>query len=588
MNEEILERIINGKKHILVSGQKESGKTSNVMFPIVDKLIAKKESLLVLDYKKEFVATTYNKLKENNYNIIVLDFDLADETDGWDPLSLTKYFYLKDKTSVKANRAFRLLCANLAIPFKVNELVQKLFNENKPEDVNLELIYDIAKAGPPSPQNMSLRGPLEGVFVDEKSSNMLRKTTFSYDDILNKPTAIFIVNNIFNARSERMMNTFFNQLLCLFNYEHLENKMNIIAENCDVFNRYYDYANIVYNFLNDNVRLIYSVRSAENFAARNGKQITSEFNHIILKRYTIELYVDGFSMDYPYNFKQVNVTTSNFKYKKLDKVEKSPIQVKAKSLPTVDMPKPVPDKYDNLKDVSDEDLNKMLEQLNKELEEINRKAKEAQKNSSEVEKQEDNITKEEHKPIEMPVPPKMPEETAKVEEKTPEAEPEVKEEKTEGKPVEPPVAPEPPAVPTPPAPVGEKVVEPKEEPAEEKKDEEPLVIREEPAPAEIKHDTVPAVAPEPTPAEEKTPEAEPEVKEEPVEEKPVETPAVPETPAEPTPEATIKPPSINTIDTSKELAEASKILEQKLENHSDDTNEPTIVMEKIDINKINN
>ena len=48
MNEEILERIINGNKHILVSGPKGSGKTTNILFPIVDKLISKKTGIPVM------------------------------------------------------------------------------------------------------------------------------------------------------------------------------------------------------------------------------------------------------------------------------------------------------------------------------------------------------------------------------------------------------------------------------------------------------------------------------------------------------------------------------------------------------------
>ena len=591
MNEEILEKIINGKKHILVSGQKESGKTSNVLFPIVDKLIEQKESLLVLDYKKEFVATTYNKLKEKNYNIIVLDFDLADETDGWDPLSLTKYFYKKDPMSVKAKRTYELLCANLHIPFRSKETVNALLG-GKLEEVNLEVLKNIALNGCKNPDNMYLIGALSEIFADEKTSNMLRKTTFNYDDILNKPTAIFIVNNVFTPRAERLMNAFINQLLCLFNYETLNNKMNIVAENCDVFNRYYDYSNVVYNSLVDNLRLIYSVRSIDSFVARNGKEILNEFNLVNIKKYTIESYVDGVNMEYPYNFKQVNVNASNFKYKKLENIPKFPIPEKfiekkaeapkvCVAMPKdVQAPKTEIEKKDNLRDLSNEELDKMLAQLNKELMELEKKNK--AENNEEVkpnEKKVDNITREEHKPIEMPVP-------------------------------EAPKAPEPPAVPTGHAPLEPKDSEaPKAEevktpelPKEETKVEAPVPFV--PSPIEMPVPEAPKAPEQPAvdegeknetseekvveaPAVEQTPEKDTavEAKETP-EEKPAETPAVPEVPN--APEATIKPPNINVIsDNTSELEEASKILEKKLENTNAETNEPTIIMEKIDISKLN-
>ena len=551
MNEEILEKIINGKKHILVSGPKGSGKTANILFPIVDKLVEKKESLLVLDYKKEFVATYYDKLKEENYNIIVLDFDLAEETDGWEPFSLARYFGTKDKNSSKINRALDILCRDIPFgsPDKKERVKEDLTNSDR-DTYSLEIMKNAQRIHHPV---------IDDIFSDENRANMLRRTTFSYDDILTKPTAIFLVNNTFDPVATILMNAFINQLLCLFNYEKVQNKMNIIAENCDVYNRHYDYLRAVYNLYADNVRIIGSVRKLNPMNFANDQRIGYEFNHIAIKSYFLKVCIDYEVTEYPYNPELTVIDTSKFKYKKIDKYqkplkteyfEKNPAattesdkafeeacaglteglnrlkrenegiekEKEGKLKEPVMPPKPLSiDEIianDELKNVSDEELDRMLEELDKQLKEFDKQMEEINKKSQE------NATKEEPKEIEMPVPEE-------------------------------------------------------EKPAEDNK---PVV------------DIAPAIeVPEVTethvePPAATNPVAIPEMPVPPV---PKETPVAPETPAETVQAPAEAPQGINVIDSSKEIEEGTKVLEQKLENNNVETNEPTIIMEKIDINKIN-
>ena len=73
MKNEILEKVLNAHKNLIITGDVASGKTTNVLFPIVDNAINKKESLFILDSREEYINKYYDKLKENNYNIVILN-----------------------------------------------------------------------------------------------------------------------------------------------------------------------------------------------------------------------------------------------------------------------------------------------------------------------------------------------------------------------------------------------------------------------------------------------------------------------------------------------------------------------------------
>ena len=74
MKKEILEKMFNSKKNLIVSGDISTGKTENVVFPVVEEIINNNQSLLVLDSKEEYINKYYDKLKEKNYNIFTFKF----------------------------------------------------------------------------------------------------------------------------------------------------------------------------------------------------------------------------------------------------------------------------------------------------------------------------------------------------------------------------------------------------------------------------------------------------------------------------------------------------------------------------------
>lgn len=55
MKKEMLERVLKAHKNLIVEGDIASGKSANVLFPIVENAIEKKESLFILDSKEEYI-----------------------------------------------------------------------------------------------------------------------------------------------------------------------------------------------------------------------------------------------------------------------------------------------------------------------------------------------------------------------------------------------------------------------------------------------------------------------------------------------------------------------------------------------------
>lgn len=56
----ILSSVFNARKNLIVEGNMLSGKTTNIMFPIVENIISKKEAFLVVDSKYEYINQYYN------------------------------------------------------------------------------------------------------------------------------------------------------------------------------------------------------------------------------------------------------------------------------------------------------------------------------------------------------------------------------------------------------------------------------------------------------------------------------------------------------------------------------------------------
>ena len=93
MKKEMLEKIINSNNNLIVEGNTVTGKTTTVLFPIVENAINKKESLFIIDSKEEYLSKYYDKLKSNDYNTIIINLRDTNKSEGWNPFEYPYKLY---------------------------------------------------------------------------------------------------------------------------------------------------------------------------------------------------------------------------------------------------------------------------------------------------------------------------------------------------------------------------------------------------------------------------------------------------------------------------------------------------------------
>jgi len=87
-----------GEAHNIIIGATGSGKTQAVVFPLVQSLAKKGESMIITDPKGEIYEQTGTMLRERGYNIILLNFRNPQNGNGWNPMALPYKLYKEGNT----------------------------------------------------------------------------------------------------------------------------------------------------------------------------------------------------------------------------------------------------------------------------------------------------------------------------------------------------------------------------------------------------------------------------------------------------------------------------------------------------------
>lgn len=91
----------NGEYHNLVIGSTGSGKSQQLVFPMIRLLAKKGESMIITDPKGELYTKTSENLKKRGYKVIVLNFREPQRGNSWNPLGMP-YTYYKSGNRDKA------------------------------------------------------------------------------------------------------------------------------------------------------------------------------------------------------------------------------------------------------------------------------------------------------------------------------------------------------------------------------------------------------------------------------------------------------------------------------------------------------
>ena len=149
-----------GEPHALVMGASGSGKTQQLMFPLVNILARHGESIIVTDPKGELYEGCGKLLQEKGYKIILINFRDPREGAAWNPFSYPYRIY-KEGNVDKANELLQDLAKNILVdpnnkaePFWEQTasnfftgLSLGLFDDASEEEVNINSVNMMAEVG---------------------------------------------------------------------------------------------------------------------------------------------------------------------------------------------------------------------------------------------------------------------------------------------------------------------------------------------------------------------------------------------------------------------------------------------------------
>lgn len=366
MKEEMLEKVLNAHKNLIVEGDIASGKSTNVLFPIVDNAIEKNESLFILDSKEEYINKYYDKLKANNYNIIILNLRDLDKSEGWNPLEYPYNLYKngdKDKAQEYLEKIGKTMFyensnqdpfwALTAADFFTG-LTLALFEDGNKEEVNLNSVnnmfnginkkfcgtdyvteyfkskdvaskpYILASSTFLAPNDTKgsivsvARQKLMAFVSREKLSQLMNKTTFSFEDTTNKPSAIILIARDENKSLSRLPSMFIEQLYAVLVDLKTNNKFNLILDNFDIIEKCNDLVDILGSCISRNIKTYIATRSLKELVNIYGSYMTVLCDLIYIKNDGIQLVINNDEQKMNKDFHSVSIESSNILYPKLN------------------------------------------------------------------------------------------------------------------------------------------------------------------------------------------------------------------------------------------------------------------------------
>lgn len=367
MKNEILEEVLNAKKNIIVEGEVASGKTTNILFQTVKDAIEKKENLLILDAKEEYINEYYNKLKKNNYNTIILNWRDMDKSEGWNPLEYPYHLYQKgniDKAQEYLEKIGKIMFyedatqdpfwSQTASDFFIG-LTLALFEDGKEEEINLNSIHSMFNgidkkfgtkdyislyfaskdptsksyifASPtflaPSDTKGSIlavvRQKLRLYVSREKLSYFMNKTTFDLENIGKNPTAIFLIARDENKSLNALAAMFIEQLYAVLLEEKNTSKWNFVLDNFDIIEKCNDLVEILESGIARDKKTFLATRSIEKLTHTYGEYILKLCNIISIQNKDIKVEIGDTKRSIEKDFKEITKKEENINYPTLKK-----------------------------------------------------------------------------------------------------------------------------------------------------------------------------------------------------------------------------------------------------------------------------
>ncbi len=304
----------------LIIGKKNTGKTRNILFNEVKNSINNKENLCIFNTRDEYYRNFSKKLKEEGYNVLILNLSDTTKSNGYNPLLVPYLLYKEGKLDLSLT-----MVNNLALeifkddnsnsdPFWSNMasnyftgLVSILFKEGKQEEINLgsiqvmmsqgeefigdttylkkyletiqvtDVIYTLLSPivfAPTETKGSILsvaKQKLNLYMLREQLLNLLNTNEINLKEMNNK-TAIFIIGK---KGINDIANIFINQLV------EMSNKFTYIFDNFDELRKLICFDDLIKNSSYAGNRVYVAIHNEEELKEIYGKYIVDNFEVIM-------------------------------------------------------------------------------------------------------------------------------------------------------------------------------------------------------------------------------------------------------------------------------------------------------------------
>ncbi len=305
----------------LIVGKRNTGKTRNILFKETNNAINNNENILFYDDRSEYYKTFAKKLKEENYNVIILNLEDTTKSHGYNPLWLPYLLYKENNLDMAIS-----MVNNLALEiFKTDNLNSDpfwenmasnyftglaliLFKEAKENEINIGSIQVLMNQGELSLgdttylkkylENIDItnsiysslspiiyapsdtRGSIISVakqklniyLLREQLLNLLNTNSINLKDIKNK-TAIFIIGS---EPINDVANIFIDQLI-----QTITIPFTFILDNFDSLRKLIHFKYLINNANYLEHRVYVSIHNENEFKEKYDKYITDNFENVI-------------------------------------------------------------------------------------------------------------------------------------------------------------------------------------------------------------------------------------------------------------------------------------------------------------------
>lgn len=365
MKEKLINDLNESNKNIIITGDLGTGKTSGILFPIVDKIVNANKSFIVIDPREEYLKKYYNGVKSKGYNTIVLNLNDMSKSDGWNPFELPYQMFKKGDKDRSLNYLDQIGSEifyenSTADPFWSQSsadfftgVTLALFEDAKEDEINLSSVNvmfdglnkkfvtdtylgEYFRFKNPSDQSyiyvsntifapkdtrssiLSVAKQKLRLYVSRESVNkLLSKTTFDFKEINNKPTAIFIITKESNTSINSLASIFVKQLFSYLSDNRCANKFNFILDNLDTIENISEIVQMMSAGVSRNIKFVLVTRSKEILESQYGSYMFKLSNTIDITEKQIESIVANEKQTIENSHEEVKIPNEKIVYPSL-------------------------------------------------------------------------------------------------------------------------------------------------------------------------------------------------------------------------------------------------------------------------------